>query len=302
MQAGFDAAAAGWEASRGGYRRPVLADALARGGPFGLGRAVEIASGTGLLTPLIAAVWPQVAAVDLSAGMLARSAAAGRVRADAVRLPLADGCAAAVVIGDGPLFAAETARGHGAGGGAGVVERARRRRPVLRAGRGPGRGDGSGDGPALGRGAQPGALGQLGRAPPRRLTSRSSAGAPMTTSAERALDRYRSRNAARPPASPARYRRLGISHSHGANDDSRHAYCPFLSEPRRALVMPSTTGISLPEACVRKLADHRHFCPPVSFAPRIPAHPWRVAAGRSMLSSQRYVACCGCPDWGGVCA
>ena len=103
MQADFDAAAAGWEASRGGYRRPVLADALARGGPFGLGRAVEIASGTGLLTPLITAVWPRVAAVDLSAGMLARSAAAGRVRADAARLrwlswrsraavrPLADG-------------------------------------------------------------------------------------------------------------------------------------------------------------------------------------------------------------------
>ena len=78
MQAGFDAAAAGWEDSRGGYRRPVLAGALARGGPFGRGRAVEIASGTGLLTPLIAAVWPRVAAVDLSAGMLARSAAAGR--------------------------------------------------------------------------------------------------------------------------------------------------------------------------------------------------------------------------------
>jgi hypothetical protein len=44
MRAGFDAAA-GWEASRGGYRRPVLADALARGGPFRSGRAVEIASG-----------------------------------------------------------------------------------------------------------------------------------------------------------------------------------------------------------------------------------------------------------------
>ena len=110
MQADFDAAAAGWEASRGGYRPAVLADALARGGPFGPGPAVEIASGTGLLTPLIAAVWPRVAAVDLSAGMLARSAAAARVRADAARLPLADGCAAAVVIGDGPLFAAEAAR------------------------------------------------------------------------------------------------------------------------------------------------------------------------------------------------
>lgn len=71
---------------------------------------MEIASGTGLLTPLIAAVWPEVVAVDLSGGMLARSAASGRLQADAARLPLADGCAAAVVIGDGPLFAAEAAR------------------------------------------------------------------------------------------------------------------------------------------------------------------------------------------------
>jgi len=110
MRAGFDAAAADWEVSRGGYRRPVLADALARGGPFPPGQAVEIASGTGLLTPLIAAVWPEVIAVDLSGGMLARSAASGRIQADAARLPLVGGCAAAVVIGDGPLFAAEAAR------------------------------------------------------------------------------------------------------------------------------------------------------------------------------------------------
>jgi len=115
MRAGFDAAARDWEASRGGYRPPVLADALARGGPFQPGRAVEIASGTGLLTPLIAAVWPQVAAVDLSGGMLAQSAVSGRVQADAARLPLADGCAAAVIIGDGPLFAAEAARVMAAG-------------------------------------------------------------------------------------------------------------------------------------------------------------------------------------------
>jgi SAM-dependent methyltransferase len=88
----------------------VLADALARGGPFGPGRALEIASGTGLLTPLIAKVWQPVLAVDLSQGMLRRSAARCKVQADAARLPLADGCADAVVIGDGPLFAAEVAR------------------------------------------------------------------------------------------------------------------------------------------------------------------------------------------------
>ena len=115
MRAGFDAAAGDWEVSRGGYRRPVLADALSRGGLFRPGRAVEIASGTGLLTPLIAQVSPEVIAVDLSGGMLARSAASGRVQADAARLPLADGCAAAVIIGDGPLFAAEVARVMAAG-------------------------------------------------------------------------------------------------------------------------------------------------------------------------------------------
>ncbi len=110
MMAGFDAAAAGWDAGRGAYRRPVLADAVERGGPFRPGRAVEIASGTGLLMPLIRQVWPEVIAVDLSRGMLVRSAAGCRLQADAARLPLADGCAAAVVIGDGPLFAAEAAR------------------------------------------------------------------------------------------------------------------------------------------------------------------------------------------------
>ena len=115
MRAGFDAAATGWDDSRGGYRRPVLVDALARGAPFGPGRAVEIASGTGLLTPLIAEVWPEVVAVDLSGGMLAHSAASCRIQADAARLPLADGCAAAVVIGDGPLFAAEATRVMAAG-------------------------------------------------------------------------------------------------------------------------------------------------------------------------------------------
>ena len=48
MMTGFDATAPAWEEARGGYRRPVLADALARGGPFRAGRAVEIASGTGM--------------------------------------------------------------------------------------------------------------------------------------------------------------------------------------------------------------------------------------------------------------
>jgi len=110
VAAGIDSQASTWEGERGEYRPPVLADALNRGGPFPPGWAVEIASGTGLLTPLIAGVWEPVVAVDLSAGMLGRSAARHKVLADAARLPLPDGRASAVVIGDGPLFAAEVAR------------------------------------------------------------------------------------------------------------------------------------------------------------------------------------------------
>ncbi|HEX3753128.1 MAG TPA: methyltransferase domain-containing protein [Streptosporangiaceae bacterium] len=116
MAARFDEAAPDWESDRGGYRRPPLADALARGVPFAGRRAVELASGTGLMTPLIGDVWPQVAALDLSPGMLARARAGARVRGDASRLPLADGCADAVVICDGPLFAAEVVRVLNAGG------------------------------------------------------------------------------------------------------------------------------------------------------------------------------------------
>ncbi len=110
MRADFDEAAPRWDAERGGYRRPVLADALARGGPFRPGLAVEIASGTGLLTAQVQARWPTVIAVDLSYRMLTRSAAAHRIQADAAHLPLASRSVDAVIIGDGPLFAAEVAR------------------------------------------------------------------------------------------------------------------------------------------------------------------------------------------------
>jgi len=110
MVAHWDEAAASWESDRGGYRRPPLADALARGGPFPPGRALEIACGTGLMTPLISEIWPDVAGLDLSSGMLGFGTARNRLRTDVSRLPLADGSMDAVVICDGPLFAAEVAR------------------------------------------------------------------------------------------------------------------------------------------------------------------------------------------------
>lgn len=106
----FDAMAASWEGERGGYRPAPLVDALARGGPFPRGRGLEIGCGTGLLTEHIEAVWPDLISVDLSPAMLALGSSTRRARVDASALPFAEASFAAVVIGDGPLFAAEVCR------------------------------------------------------------------------------------------------------------------------------------------------------------------------------------------------
>ncbi len=99
-----------WDDSRGRYRPIPLRDALERGGPFPAGLCVEVGCGTGLLTEFVAAVWPQVLSLDLTWEMVRRSPARLRVNADAARLPVADGAAAAVVIADVPLFAEEVVR------------------------------------------------------------------------------------------------------------------------------------------------------------------------------------------------
>ena len=99
-----------WEAQRGSYRPIPLADALARGGPLPGGLCLEVGSGTGLLTPLLAAVWPRVLCLDLTAAMLRRSSAPWRVTADAAHLPLGDAQAGAAVLADVPLFAEDLVR------------------------------------------------------------------------------------------------------------------------------------------------------------------------------------------------
>lgn len=106
----YTALASEWDGERGGYRPVPLADALDRGGPFPAGLCVEVGAGTGLLTPLLTAVWPRVVSLDLTPEMLRRSTASWRVRADASRLPLPDATAAAVVLADVPLFAGEVVR------------------------------------------------------------------------------------------------------------------------------------------------------------------------------------------------
>ncbi len=102
--------AGSWDSERGSYRPVPVADALARGGTLPSGRCLEIGCGTGLLTPLLEQVWPQIACLDLTRQMLARSGARWRLVADASRLPLPDRIAVAVVLADVPLFASEVAR------------------------------------------------------------------------------------------------------------------------------------------------------------------------------------------------
>ncbi|HEY0452022.1 methyltransferase domain-containing protein [Actinophytocola sp.] len=99
-----------WDGERGGYRPVPLTDALARGGPWPAGLCVEVGCGTGLLTPRLAGVWPDVLCLDLTQEMIRRSTAPRRVVADAACLPVGDRAAAAVVLGDAPLFAGEVTR------------------------------------------------------------------------------------------------------------------------------------------------------------------------------------------------
>ncbi len=102
--------AGSWDDERGSYRSTPLADALARGGLLPPGRCVEIGCGTGRLTPLLEQVWDEVIGLDLTPQMLSRSTGRWRLLADASRLPLSDGVAAAAVLADVPLFATEVVR------------------------------------------------------------------------------------------------------------------------------------------------------------------------------------------------
>jgi SAM-dependent methyltransferase len=99
-----------WDAERASYRPAPLIDALDRGGPWPTGRCLEIGSGTGTLTQLLERARQGVVCVDIAWEMLVRALTGQRVQADAARLPIADGAAAVVVVGDAPLFATEVVR------------------------------------------------------------------------------------------------------------------------------------------------------------------------------------------------
>jgi SAM-dependent methyltransferase len=110
----FDQMAADWHTRTSAQRTEMVSDALARGvGPDARsGLAVEVGSGIGAYSSLLADRFGTVLAVDLSLPMLqqAPAAPAWRVQADGARLPLRDASAAVVVLINAFLFPAEVAR------------------------------------------------------------------------------------------------------------------------------------------------------------------------------------------------
>jgi Methyltransferase domain len=111
----FDTLSGEWHTRTSPQRTAVVMDALERG----LGRqasrtgvAVEIGSGIGTYSGLLAQRFATVLAIDLSLAMLrlAPIATAYRIQADGAMLPLRDSCAAAMVLINSFLFPAEVDR------------------------------------------------------------------------------------------------------------------------------------------------------------------------------------------------
>ncbi|MCT9093780.1 methyltransferase domain-containing protein [Streptomyces sp. ASQP_92] len=108
----FDQLAASWDTDQATGRDDPLRDALTRGGPMPDGPCLELGSGTGLFTPVLAAALPTVISIDLSEQMLRQAAgrSPARVRADAGALPAANASAAVIAAVDMLLFPDEIAR------------------------------------------------------------------------------------------------------------------------------------------------------------------------------------------------
>ena len=110
----FDAMAGDWHTRTSAQRTEMVSDALTRGlgrdRPAGL--TVEVGSGIGTYSSLLAERLGTVLAVDLSLAMLQQAppAPARRVQADGSALPLADGTAAIIVLINAFLFPDEVAR------------------------------------------------------------------------------------------------------------------------------------------------------------------------------------------------
>jgi len=115
VKAYFDAMADEWHTRTSPARTAIVTDALTRGveatvTPAGV--AVEVGSGIGTYSALLASRFGTVVAIDLSLAMLrlAPPAPAFRVQADGSTLPLRDASAAAIVLVNAFLFPSEVDR------------------------------------------------------------------------------------------------------------------------------------------------------------------------------------------------
>jgi SAM-dependent methyltransferase len=111
----FDGLAAEWHTRTSPERDAVVVDALTRGLPADLGPGdvcVELGSGIGAYTPLLARRWARVLATEVAVEMLhlAPATPGHRILADGAALPLVDGRASAVVLVNCFLFPAEIDR------------------------------------------------------------------------------------------------------------------------------------------------------------------------------------------------
>lgn len=111
----FDVLAGEWHTRTSPERTAIVMDALVRGldpmGPPG-GMAVEVGSGVGTYSGLLAERFATVVAIDLSLAMLklAPIRPAHRLQADGARLPVRDSSASAIVLINAFLFPAEVER------------------------------------------------------------------------------------------------------------------------------------------------------------------------------------------------
>ena len=111
----FDGLASEWHTRTSPQRTAVVMDALLRGlAPIGApaGLAVEVGSGIGAYSNLLAERFATVLAVDLSLEMLRHApiGPARRVQADGSALPVGDSSASAIVLINAFLFPAEVER------------------------------------------------------------------------------------------------------------------------------------------------------------------------------------------------
>lgn len=108
----FDGLAPEWHTRTSPQRSRVVDDALDRGGVGRGAAALELGSGTGAYTGVLAGRFDRVVAMDLSIEMLRLAAGAPghRVLADAHQLPVAAGAVDAVVLVNMLLFPDEVAR------------------------------------------------------------------------------------------------------------------------------------------------------------------------------------------------